>query len=256
MKTEPRIVPLSALRDNYIWSLDAAGHCVVVDPGEAAPVLQHLQAHGLKLSAILITHQHADHSGGVEALLAHAPVPVFGPQGLACVSHPVTDGMMLALPGTGLMARVLATPGHTPEHLSYLCAGHLFCGDTLFAAGCGRLLLGGTAAQLHASLQTIASLPSDTHICCAHEYTLANLRFAAKVEPGNPLIAQRQAHCAALREAGTPTLPATLGEELATNPFLRCAEPAVRAAAETAAAATLDTPLAVFTALRAWKDRF
>ncbi|KAF7599646.1 MAG: hydroxyacylglutathione hydrolase [Candidatus Dactylopiibacterium carminicum] len=255
MKSELRIVPFSALRDNYIWSLSDGRDCVLVDPGEATPAQTWLQSQGLKLSAILLTHHHADHTGGVTVLRQRWPVPVFGPTGLPEVDHPLKGGETFDLPGLDQSIEVLAVPGHTPEHLAYLGAGALFCGDTLFGAGCGRLL-GGTASQLHASLNLLARLPGDTQVCCAHEYTLSNLQFAAAVEPNNPLIAQRQAHCVALRETGQPTLPGNIAEELATNPFLRCDQASVRSAAKHVAGHALATPLDVFTALRAWKDRF
>lgn len=253
----PRIVPLSALRDNYIWAICPENHCVVVDPGEAAPVLSFLQQEKLQLSAILLTHRHADHQDGVAGLLRHACVPVYGPNSAAMpvVTHPLQGGQSLQLSGLAEPLQVLAVPGHTEEHLAYYGFSALFCGDTLFAGGCGRLL-GGSAAQLFASLDTLAALPEQTLICCAHEYTLSNLRFAANIEPANPQIAERQTRCAMLREQGLPTLPSTLADEHASNPFLRCRNPLVHAAAETHAGHALHGPLEVFTALRKWKDSF
>ncbi|MEN3111511.1 hydroxyacylglutathione hydrolase [Uliginosibacterium paludis] len=257
MKNTERIVPVSALRDNYIWALCEGRYCVVVDPGEAAPVRNFLAAEGLQLSAILLTHRHADHQGGVAALLADGQVPVHGPRSpdMPLVTHRHEDGASFSLEGFPARFEVLAVPGHTEEHLAYLHAGHLFCGDTLFAAGCGRLL-GGTATQLHASLGRLASLPAETLIHCAHEYTLSNLAFARAVEPDNTALVSREAHCRALREQSRPTLPSRLADELATNPFLRCTEPSVRAAlTQRLGRAPVDT-LEAFSELRRWKDVF
>jgi hydroxyacylglutathione hydrolase len=252
-----RIVPLSALRDNYIWAVIEGQHCVVIDPGEAAPVLHFLKEHGLSLSAILLTHRHADHQDGVAGLLAHASVPVWGPSSTAMprVTHPVSDHGEYRIDGFSASIQVLSVPGHTEEHIAYRWGNALFCGDTLFAAGCGRLL-GGTAEQLYASLQKLASLPANTLVCCAHEYTLSNLAFAEAVEPNNLQTKARRTSCNALRQEGRPTLPSSLSEELATNPFLRCSEADVRQAAEIQAGHALHEPLAVFTVLRKWKDGF
>lgn len=254
------IVPLSALRDNYIWALVRGRRCAVVDPGEAAPVISFLAQHGLTLDAILITHRHNDHTGAIAALCGHAGgVPVFGPthELIAGVTRPLRDGdqIVLADDDGPLTLDVLDVPGHTEGHIAYLTQGALFCGDTLFGGGCGRLM-GGTAAQFHASLTRLAALPATTRVCCAHEYTLANLRFACAVEPDNPAITARRTACEVLRAAGQPTLPSTIGEEIATNPFLRYAVPAVKAAAEAHCGAGLPDDKAVFTALRAWKDVF
>lgn len=255
--SDMEIVAVSALRDNYIWAVVHDARCVLVDPGEAAPALQFLQARRLRLEAILLTHRHADHQGGVGELLALHGVPVFGPASTAMplVTHPVADGASINISGFGQPVQALGVPGHTEEHLAYLWQKHLFCGDTLFGAGCGRLL-GGSAKQLFASLQRLADLPTDTQVYCAHEYTLSNLAFAQAVEPDNPALAARLENCRRLRSNGAPTLPSNLLEELATNPFLRCEIPAVRNAAQISSGLLLDTPLAVFTALRTWKDHF
>lgn len=248
------IVPLPALRDNYIWLIREGEHCAVVDPGDATPVLDYLRREGLGLAAILVTHRHNDHIGGIASLLAHHDVPVFGPASIAAVTHPLQDGDTLQ--AAGLMLTVREVPGHTEEHIAYLGSDFVFCGDTLFSAGCGRILGSATAAQFHASLGVLASLPDDTALYCTHEYTLANLRFAQAVEPDNAELVRYAAHCAALREQGLPTLPAHLGTERAINPFLRCAEPSVQASVARHASLETTSPPAVFAALRAWKDVF
>ncbi|MDO6385550.1 hydroxyacylglutathione hydrolase [Uliginosibacterium sp. 31-12] len=252
-----RIVPVSALRDNYIWALCSGTYCWLVDPGEAAPAEAFLAREGLILGGILLTHRHADHQGGVAELLTTRSCPVLGPisPAIPAVTCPLRGGEKIELAGLPGLATIFATPGHTEEHIAYLWQGALFCGDTLFAGGCGRLL-GGTAPQLHASLQMLANLPGDTRICCAHEYTLSNLAFAAAVEPANLAIARRRAHCETLRSEAHPTVPSHLRDELETNPFLRCDQPAVRQAVEARVGHSLEEPLEVFTALRGWKDSF
>jgi hydroxyacylglutathione hydrolase len=256
---------LPAFNDNYIWVFGQqdSGRVCVVDPGMAAPVLQLLQREGLQLEAIVLTHHHGDHIGGVEELLQQANVPVYGPHSarMGCVSHAVGDGDELEL--AGLPFRVLEVPGHTREHIAWFCHAVatcpqplLFCGDTLFAAGCGRMFE-GTPPQMHASLQRLAALPPETRVCCAHEYTLSNLRFAAAVMPRNTALQQRTARASALREQGLPTLPSLLADELATNPFLRCSEAEVVVAArQFSGDPALAEPAAVFGALRRWKDGF
>ena len=252
----PDIVPLPAFRDNYIWTLRDARYAAVVDPGEARPVLEYLAREKLTLAAILATHHHPDQVGGIAELLRHAPVPVYGPRGepIATLTHPVAEGDTVRIPELGLALAVLDIPGHTRAHVAYYGAGSLFCGDTLFACGCGRLFE-GTAEQMMASLAKLAALPDDTKVYCGHEYTLANIAFAQQVEPANGALAARLARDRKLREAGKPTLPSTLGEERATNPFLRWAEPAVIESANKYLGARVSDPVRVFAAIRDWKNR-
>jgi len=252
------ISPLPAFDDNYIWLLrqESSDQALVVDPGDEEAVIAHLEGESLTLAAILLTHHHQDHIGGVDDLLARWPqARVFGPRDrrIPAVTDLVGEGDTINPPGLEGYFQVLAVPGHTATHIAYLGAGALFCGDTLFAAGCGRVF-DGTFDQLAASLARIARLPPETLIYCAHEYTLANLGFAAWVEPGNPALATRTASIHSLRKAGQPTVPSTLAEELATNPFLRTSVPTVKAAAEAFAGTTLDTGAQVFASLRRWKD--
>lgn len=253
------IVPLSALRDNYIWALVRGTRCAVVDPGDAAPVEAFLAQRGLLLDAILITHHHVDHVGGIAALVARHPVPVYGPAGeaIAGLSHRLREGDCVSLDGGGMniALQVIEVPGHTAGHIAYLGTTVMFCGDTLFSAGCGRLFE-GTPAQMHASLARLAARPAASLVCCTHEYTLSNLHFAAAVEPDNAAVAAHIAQCEALRAADKPTLPTTVARERGINPFLRCDQPAVRAAAERHAGRPLSDEVAVFAALRAWKNDF
>ncbi len=254
------LLALPAFTDNYIWMLHDGTQALVVDPGEAAPVQAALQAHGLKLAGILVTHHHGDHVGGVDALRALLQGPVFGPahESIPAPYTPLHGGDTASL--LGLDFRVIDVPGHTAGHIAYfLGAGAqgaplLFCGDTLFSAGCGRLFE-GTAAQMASSLAALAALPDDTRVCCAHEYTLSNLRFAAAVEPHNSTIAQHRAWCEKQRAHGGITLPSSLGLERQINPFLRTSQPdVVRAARQRAPGAHGDVE--VLAALREWKNVF
>jgi hydroxyacylglutathione hydrolase len=253
------ICPIPAFQDNYIWTLYDERHAAVVDPGDAAPVRAWLEAHELRLAAILCTHHHNDHTGGICELAQVYNVPVYGPQHeyIPCVSHVVGGGGAIEITELGLRLEVLDIPGHTRGHVAYLGKDYVFCGDTLFGCGCGRLFE-GTAEQLHSSLQRLSSLPDNTLVYCAHEYTEANIRFALACESGNAQLRQRQIDARALRAAGQPTLPSTITVEKATNPFLRCAEPEIIRSVEQHLGHALPSndETAVFTALRAWKNTF
>lgn len=250
---------LPAFADNYIWMLHDGVQAVVVDPGDAAPVVQALDAHGLQLAGILVTHHHADHVGGVDALRPRLRGQVWGParEKIPAPYAALKDGNCITV--AGLRWRVIDVPGHTAGHIAYFEEGAdaaplLFCGDTLFSAGCGRLFE-GTPAQMHTSLARLAALPADTRVCCTHEYTLSNLRFAAAVEPGNAERAAYELRCRAQRAAGQPTLPSSIGLERQINPFMRCTEAEVMAAAQARNAAANDA-VSVLATLREWKNQF
>jgi len=254
------VSPVRAFSDNYLWLIRAPGDrcsALVVDPGDAGPVEAALDQDGLALRAVLVTHHHPDHIGGVRALAARHGATVFAParEPMPCEVRPLDDGDVVSLADLGIGCRVMAMPGHTRGHLAYHGHGTLFCGDTLFSAGCGRLFE-GTPAQMLDSLDRIAALPDETRVYCAHEYTLANLRFAAVVEPGNAEVRATLEAVRELRARDGITLPTMLGRERRINPFLRCREPAVRAAAEAHAGTPLPGPVDVFAAVRAWKDGF
>ena len=254
-----KVHAVPAFEDNYIWLLQSENshRVLIVDPGDARPVLQHLRQLDLIPAAILITHHHADHVGGVRELLEHYPVPVFGPAGetIPALTEPLIETDALRVDPDFPLFRVFDTPGHTPGHICYLVENKLFCGDTLFAGGCGRLL-GGSAPELFRSLQQLKQLPGDTEIYCAHEYTQANLRFAEAVEADSHALQQRISQVRRLRDAGKATVPSLMREELATNPFLRSDLPQVKKAAEAYSGRPLADAEAVFTTLRSWKDTF
>ncbi len=254
----PNVEGIPAFEDNYLWVLRHGSHAVVVDPGDADPVLEYLSNESLTLSGILLTHHHPDHVGGVATLLAFTPhVPVYGPKDdrMGMVTQPVKEGDLVTLPNLSLPLRVLEVPGHTASHVAYAGDGLLFCGDTLFACGCGRLFE-GTPAQMLASLDKLACLPQNTRVYCAHEYTLSNIAFALAVEPDNPALTMRATEVRARRQQGLPTVPSLLSLELATNPFLRCHEPGVVQSVSTRSAQSLPDRTAVFAALREWKNHF
>jgi hydroxyacylglutathione hydrolase len=254
-----QVTAVPAFADNYLWLIHDHQHAAVVDPGDAAPIEAALAAMHLKLGAILLTHHHGDHAGGVADLLKHWQVPVFGParEKIAGLSRPLSEGDMVELPELGLQLSVLDVPGHTAGHIAYVAHAQkwLFCGDTLFAGGCGRLFE-GTPAQMTASLAKLAALPDDTRVYCAHEYTVSNLRFAVAAEPGNAALAQRLAEAQAMRERGEATVPSMLALEKATNPFLRYREPAIMHTLRTEGRLQHEDPVAAFAALRDWKNNY
>ena len=251
------IVPIRAFQDNYIWCLRRGSTAVVVDPGDADPVLEYLSDEGLQLAAILTTHHHGDHVGGNTALLAKYNVPVYGPahEKIPGITRALREGDTIEVPGVGLHLRVFDIPGHTAGHIAYYGDGVLFCGDTLFSCGCGRLFE-GSAAQMHSSLSKLAALPGNTLVYCGHEYTLANLRFARAADPGNPAIDEREASARAALADGRPSLPSTIESELAANPFLRGGDPGVATSASRFAGRAMTNPVEVFATLRKWKDGF
>ena len=253
------LIALPAFNDNYLWLLHDGQQALVVDPGDAAPVRAALERLALRLASILVTHHHADHTGGVAELRAETGAQVFGParERIPQPYTPLQGGDVVQT--LGVSFRVIDVPGHTAGHIAYFAddvagAPLLFCGDTLFSGGCGRLFE-GTPAQMLASLDALAALPGDTRVCCAHEYTLGNLRFARAVEPGNQALADYEQQCQRLRAGGQPTLPSSMGTERAINPFLRSREPAVIQSVRSHAPQATDE-VAVFAALRQWKNEF
>jgi hydroxyacylglutathione hydrolase len=251
------IIPIPAFQDNYIWLMRNQQYAAAVDPGDALPVLAYLRREKLELTAILNTHHHADHVGGNAGLLGEFQVPVYGPrrESIPNLSYRLGEGDHVSVPSLGLEFEVLDIPGHTAGHIAYYGANLLFCGDTLFACGCGKLFE-GTARQMYSSLQKLSSLPDETRVYCGHEYTLANIRFARVADPENPALLELEANVRKLREQGLPTLPSKIGLEKATNPFLRCNNPEIVRSASRAAGKTLADPVAVFAAIREWKNNF
>jgi len=251
------VEPIHAFSDNYVWLISAAGSdaAVVVDPGEAEPVLSALDEHGLSVAAVLLTHHHQDHVGGVDAILRKFPAPVYGPatEDISSVDHPVAGGGGVSVPELDLDLEVADVPGHTAGHVAYLGPSYAFVGDTLFAGGCGRVFE-GTPEQMYNSLQTLGALSPATTLYCAHEYTATNLRFAFEVEPGNDALVQRMEDVREARAQGRPTVPSTLVDELATNPFMRCGVPEIKAAAERRVGRRLERESDVFAVVRRWKD--
>lgn len=256
-----RTTAIAAFKDNYIWLLhrENGRDAVVVDPGDAQPVLKALSERGLRLGGILVTHHHWDHTNGIGELLEHAAVPVLGPaaesQPIKGLDHPLRDGARAKVDCLDAEFEVIAIPGHTLGHIALHGHGLLFCGDTLFSAGCGRLFE-GTAQQMHDSLSNLSRLPAETHVFCGHEYTESNLAFALTVEPDNEAARSHLAHVRDLRSRGEPSLPSTLGLELGINPFLRCKLAEVTEAASRHAGRKLRDSVDTFAVLRTWKDGF
>jgi len=253
-------IPVSAFSDNYIWLCplqESPARVIVIDPGAAEPVLACCEENALQPAAILVTHHHSDHVGGIEGILQAFQVPVYGPRPsiarFYADAHRLEEGDTIEIEGDQF--DVMAVAGHTMDHIAYYGNGRLFCGDTLFSVGCGRLFE-GSPEQMYTSLQRIAALPGDTLVHCAHEYTLSNLRFACAVEADNPTLQDHRRRCELMRAANQPTVPSTLSLEKQINPFLRCHKTDVITAAEAYAQETLASPVEVFTVLRRWKDNF
>jgi len=251
------VTPIPAFNDNYIWLISKENNknVVIVDPGDAEPVLATLKEHQYQPIAIIITHHHADHIGGIKALTDQYQVPVYGPanEHITAINHPLTEGDIVSIPELGINLQVLDVPGHTRGHIAFYADNMLFCGDTLFTGGCGRLFE-GTAEQMHHSLSKITALPNETQVYCAHEYTLDNLNFAKVVEPDNTMLLQRILDTQVARKLNKFTVPATLELEKATNPFLRCHVPNVIKAAEQFASKPLNSGAETFAVVRHWKD--
>ena len=254
------IQSIKAFNDNYIWLIKTNEGNLVIDPGESQPVIDYMQQHQLRLTDILITHHHYDHVGGIVDLRKNIAGKVFGPNNpqIDGLDVEVTEGMLVE--ACGLKFQALEIPGHTLDHIAYFLADEsqprLFCGDTLFSAGCGRVFE-GTPQQMHASLEKLNAVPANTLVYCAHEYTLANLKFAQTVEPNNSYIAEHIEVCQRQRDGDLPTLPSTMELERKINPFLRCSEIALRQSLEnqTQDAKTMND-VEIFKYLRAWKDSF
>lgn len=253
------MLAVPAFNDNYLWLIHDGHYAAVVDPGDATPILAALAKLQLKLAAILLTHHHRDHVGGVTQLLQHFAVPVYGSKNeiITGISQQLSEGDAVDIPELALQLSVLEVPGHTLDHIAYVAPeqGWLFCGDTLFAGGCGRLFE-GTPAQMRTSLYKLAALPDATEVYCAHEYTLANLRFAVEVEPENAALVARIEREQAKRAQGLATVPSTIELEKATNPFLRDQIPSIVERLMRKGRLQENTPVAAFAALRAWKDTF
>jgi len=256
-----RAIPVNAFNDNYIWLIrimedPTSSHVAIVDPGDATPVLGTLNRMSLTPDALLITHHHYDHVGGIQEILHHYSIPVYGPasENIPAMDFPLKNNDKVTLKKGAIVFQIIEVPGHTSGHIAFYTPGMLLCGDTIFAGGCGRLFE-GTAKQMYHSLETLSTLPDNTQIYCAHEYTLANLSFALLVEPDNEELQKRMATTKVLRANHQRTVPSSLALEKQTNPFLRCHHPDVIAAAERYAGKPLGSNVEVFTVIRAWKDR-
>jgi len=256
MDGEIFITPIPVLQDNYVWVISNKSHAIVVDPGDAEPVINYLKLNKLILSAILITHHHKDHTGGVEGLIKNFKCEVYShpTTKLDCLKHNVAEGSSVILDGFPKFS-ILEIPGHTLDHIAFYFQNNLFCGDTLFSAGCGRVFE-GTYAQMYRSLLKIKSLPASTYIYCAHEYTLQNLFFAKEVEPNNKFIEQKIIEVSNLQKNKNPSLPSILSDELEINPFIRCDIQVVARSAENYIGHSLKNEDEIFKVLREWKNNF
>lgn len=248
------VYPIQALSDNYIWAIKHTEHnkIIIVDPGEAAPVKDFLHKYNFTLHGILLTHHHADHTAGVNDLIHNKHIPIWG---IKHKNNTTLGDKSINISNIKLEFKVIAIPGHTLDHLAFYGHGALFCGDTLFAGGMGRIFE-GTALQMYNSINKIRALPKTTKIYCAHEYTLANLEFALHVEPNNQKLITRHLETTQMRSKGDPTLPSTISDELDTNPFLRSHVPAVQQAISRYLGRPITNEIEVFTHLRLWKDNF
>jgi hydroxyacylglutathione hydrolase len=254
-----KIEAIPTFQDNYVWAIHNGRSAILVDPGEAAPILAWLKHRDMTALAILVTHHHHDHVGGIAELLDQQAIPVYGPARGAVESAHVGEGAALSFAGIDMVFKVIETPGHTLDHVCYVARDthtqqtHLFCGDTLFSCGSGRLFE-GTPSEMYTSLTRLAQLPDDTQVYCAHEYTLANIAFALEAEPDNAALHARHAEALALRKLGQPTLPVSIAQERHTNPFLRCDLPGLVEAASQHVKSRLKPGAETFAAVRAWKD--
>ncbi|MDA1332132.1 MAG: hydroxyacylglutathione hydrolase [Proteobacteria bacterium] len=252
-----QVYPVKAFQDNYIWTIHNQTHAVIVDPGDSKPVLDFLTYNDLILSAILITHHHADHIGGIANIIDNYNVPVYGPktEDIPNISHRLVEGDEVKLDELGLMFNILDIPGHTSGHIAYFDEQRVFSGDTLFSCGCGRIFE-GTPPQMFRSLQKLARLSDSTEVYCTHEYTLSNIKFARAVEPNNTILSNYEHLITSKLSNQQISLPTSIGLEKSVNPFLRCDEPTVISTAQTKAQETLSNPIEVFTAIRKWKNDF